>query len=538
MDEVTNPPGSNGHEPGADQAELRALSAELRALETNITLSRMAFARAAGMTFEDKRDMYHVLGYKDLITVSDYRSRYQRGGVAGRIVDALPNATWRGSMELIEDEDLEDYTVFEQAWHDLDQRLQIQAKFLRVDKLAGLSTYAVLLIGAPGNFEEPLPRGNPNQIVYLTPFAGGGGPATTNNLQVNQTVANGADASIFEYDVNPKSKRFGLPISYQLKRVDIGSALARPVHWSRIIHVAEGLLDDEVFGQPQLERVWNLIDDLEKVTGGGAEAFWLRANAGMQIDVDKDLTLTSGEYATVIEKLRADVDNYKHQLTRVMQTRGVKIEQLGSDVANFSNPADAILTQISGAKSIPKRILTGSEMGELASSQDRDNWADQISGRQTQYAGPYIVRQLADRLIQFGYLPTPKGGPDKYDVRWPHIQTLTEDEKASGAQKWAATNQTQGEAVFTEAEIRDKWYGMAALTEQQRNEILERKAEAVKAQQEAIAAVQPPKEDDEEKFPRAAEDKELLRVLTAAIEADNVEVVSEIVGLTMKGKDE
>ena len=94
-------------------------------------------------------------------------------------------------------------------------------------------------------------------------------------------------------------------------------------------------------------------------------------------------------------------------------------------MANFSNPADAILTQIAGSKAIPKRILTGSEMGELASSQDRDNWKDQINGRQTGYAGPYIVRPLVDRLIKYGYLPTPKKGPREYEVRCPQIQVLT-----------------------------------------------------------------------------------------------------------------
>jgi len=527
----------------SEQAEFRALQAELKLLDTNVTLARMAFARSAGLTFNNARDMYGVLGYKDLITVSDYRSRYQRGGVAGRIVDVFPNATWRGSMELIEDADLEDYTTFEQAWADLDQRLQIQAKLLRVDKLAGLSTYAVLLIGAPGDLEQELPKGRPEQLLYLTPFAGGGGPQTTNNLQVNQTVADGADASIFEYDLDPKSKRFGMPKSYQLKRLDIGTALPRPVHWSRVVHVAEGLLDDEVFGQPVLERVWNLLDDLDKIAGGGSEAFWLRANQGMHIDVDKDMVLSGPEGEKTVADLKAQAEAYKHHLTRWLRTRGVSVETLGSDVANFANPQDAIITLIAGAKGIPKRILTGSEMGELASSQDRDNWKDQINGRQTGYAGPYIVRPLVDRLVAYGYLPTPKDGPDKYEVRWPQIQTLTEQEKVSGAQGWASVNQTYGEVVYTDAEIRDKWSGLMPLSDEQRAEIDERAAEKLKQQQEAMAAAKPDggaEDEDEEKnpFSRAASayepqpgDEELVRVLAEAIECGNADVVAQIVGL-------
>src|SRR5678815_446086 len=147
----------------------------------------------------------------------------------------------------------------------------------------------------------------------------------------------------------------------------------------------------------------------------------------------------------------------------------------------------AIITQIAGAKAIPKRILTGSEMGELASSQDRDNWKDQVQGRQTGYAGPYIVRPLVDRLVKYGYLPPPKEGPLAYEVRWPHIETLTEKEKVDGAKGWASVNQTNGEVVFTDAEIREKWADKAPLTDEQRQEMADRAAEKVKQQQEAMA---------------------------------------------------
>ena len=132
---------------------------------------------------------------------------------------------------------------------------------------------------------------------------------------------------------------------------------------------------------------------------------------------------------------------------------------LGSDVANFAQQADAIIKQIAGAKGMPMRVLTGSEAGELASSQDRDNWKDQVNGRQTSYAGPYIMRPLADRLIEFGFLPTPAEGAQAYQVRWPQTQVLTEEERHAGAKAWAETI-VGGAPVFSADEIRDKWYQM------------------------------------------------------------------------------
>lgn len=440
--------------------ENRSDAAEIRAA-ASILLERLQFLRQAGISFKGQRDLYEILGYDRNITNKQYRDRYARGGLAKRIVEAMPHATWRGGTELVEDENPDVSTAFEAAWKDLESRLQIWSTLRRADILAGLGRYAVILIGAPGVLSDELPKGKPESLLYLTPFSGGGGPG-----QGGSSGAIDADATIQTFDTDSQSPRFGLPQTYQMRRLDVFSASFQiPVHWSRVIHIAEGILDDEVYGQPTLENVWNLLDDLDKVTGGGAEAFWLRANQGMHLDVDPKIgNFSSADKAD----LKDQADEYQHNIRRMMRTRGVSIKALGSDVANFSNPADAILTQISGSKGIPKRILTGSEMGQLASSQDRDNWKDQVNGRQTAYAGPYIIRPLVDRLIKYGYLPQPKA----YVVQWPHMQTLTEEEKAQGAAKWASVNSTNGSVVFTESEIRDHWYTMEPLTDEDEAESL------------------------------------------------------------------
>jgi len=427
----------------------------------SVIIDRLQYLRQAGITFDGKRDLYEVLGYDRILTNKQYRDRYLRGGIAKRIVEALPKATWRGSPEVIEDMDPKVDTAFEQAFDALATRLKIWEVLRRADILAGLSNYSVILIGAADAYESELPKGNgnPDGILFMTPFSGGGGPGVN---QGNTSGANYVDATIQEFESDTSSTRFGLPKSYQLRRLDITSPeLQKPVHWSRIIHIAEGCLDNDVYGIPTLENVWNLLDDLDKVTGGGAEAFWLRANQGLHLMVDKDAALTPDEKTN----LAAQAEEYQHQMRRILQTRKVDVQSLGSDTANFANPADAILTQIAGSKGIPKRILTGSEMGELASSQDRDNWKDQINGRQTGYAEQYIIRPLVDRLLQYNYLPAPA---QPYEVRWAHIETLTEDEKATGATKWADVNAKQGTTVFTDDEIRDKWYGMEPLTPEQK----------------------------------------------------------------------
>ena len=528
MAEETKTNGSEALAGYSDLEEARALERQFKALEADILLARSTFFRQAGITFNGARDEYAVLGYDRLITNGQYRAEYLRGGLAGRVVDVMPDACWRGDppMELIEDEDPDVDTPFEKAWQDFDTKMQACSKLHRLDKLSRLSQFACLLLGAKGELETELPRADKRGLLYLMPFSGGGGPDNGTNQFNNRIAYDFGDCSIFEYDTDPQSERFGLPKSYQLKRTTIASpAFGRPVHWSRIIHAAEGVLDDDVYGLPALERIWNLLIDLRKVTGGGAEAFWLRANQGLHLDIDKDMGLADAK--DTVASLKEQAEAYKHQLTRFLRTRGVTVETLGSDVANFSNPADTIITQIAGAKAIPKRILTGSEMGELASSQDRDNWRDQVIGRQQQHCAPNLARNLADRLITYGYLPEPQKGPLAYQVSWKHSQVMTEAELVAGAQGWADVNQKMGLPVFTADEVREKWAGKPPLTDDQKKQMIADKEAATPAPPPPAPGAEPAVPQDA----RAAEDAEMVRVLAAAIDAGNTEVVERIIGL-------
>jgi len=87
---------------------------------------------------------------------------------------------------------------------------------------------------------------------------------------------------------------------------------------------------------------------------------------------------------------------------------------------------------------IPKRFLTGSEMGELASSQDRDNWMDYVEERRSWFAEPIVLGPFLDRLIQYGALPTPE---NEYRIDWPDLRTPSEQDKAQvGSTRAGALN--------------------------------------------------------------------------------------------------
>jgi len=411
---------------------------------TGALLGRGEFAQRYGLTFQTptgayRRDAADALGYKPSLTLDDYWLRYRRGGIAKRIVESYPKATWAGEMWLQEIEDAEIETDFERASRLLFSRLHLSAKLRRADILAGLGEYAVLLIGAPGALSAPLRLvGSPDQIAYLQPIS-------QRRARIKELVS------------DPKNPRFG-----QVDLYEISFAKDRPadlVHWSRVIHIADGLLENEVFGTPRLEAVWNHLDDLTKVVGGGSEAAWNRMDPGMQIDVDPEIEFDEEEEEDLDEQL----DKYRHGLDRNLRTRGTKINMLAANVFAFGSNATSILEQISGTTAIPLRILLGTERGQLASTQDRDNWSDRVTERRG-VEGTAILTQLADRLIACGALPAPK---ETYKPVWSEIEELNSQAKAAVAmslsQANAASFNVEQKPILTVDEIRAQVFNLEPL---------------------------------------------------------------------------
>lgn len=425
MASATRATAGNGKHPKPHtQAELRAAASEL--------LTRLQFAANAGLTtFGGLRDTYTTLGYEKKLEPKHYRARYERGGIAERIIEALPKATWRGGGQLIEDEDPDVLTPFEESWQDIVDRLYAWPTFLRADILAGLGRYSVVLIGAPGELSTELPKGQgkPDKLLYLQPYA-----------EDCAAIDDG------DREKDTASPRYGLPNLYKLKLAVVSGTRDTKVHWTRILHVVEGQLETELFGKPRLRAVWNYLDDLEKVHGAGAEAFWLRANPGLQLDLDPELQWD----ATAEADLEDEVEQYQHGIRRLIRTRGAKLNQLAMSVASIASNVDSLLMLISATTGIPHRILTGSERGELASSQDKNNWDQRVQDRRDSFAAPAVVRPLVDRLVDYNYLPK----PTEYRVEWPQIDNLEDTERATIALHMADVNQKAGMTVYIEDEIR------------------------------------------------------------------------------------
>jgi len=198
---------------------------------------------------------------------------------------------------------------------------------------------------------------------------------------------------------------------------------AKNVHWSRVIHVAEDLLESNVEGMPKLQAVLNRLIDLDKIAGGSAEMFWRGAFPGLGFQAHEGYTIQG----QALIDLQREIEEYMHGLKRYLRLSGIDVKQFRPQVADPSNHVAVQIDLIAAALGIPKRILLGSERGELASTQDEKAFMELIDARRRDHCEATILRPLIDRLILVKVLPQPKDG---YGVEWPELLTLSDKEIA------------------------------------------------------------------------------------------------------------
>jgi len=365
-------------------------------------IARMNLSSKFGEQYGGDRKLYEALGYKTELVFSDYYAQYKRQDIAKAIIDRPVNAMWRGELSIIES-DSKDKTAIEKAYDKLEKELKLKSRFMRADKLAGIGEYGILLLGLSdtnnkAQFAKPV-TGTNNKLLYVKPFSQAGAEITT---KVTDT----------------KSERYGLPLYYTIK-IDVDTEVK--VHYSRVIHIIDDVLESETLGSPRLEVVYNRLQDLEKIVGGDAEMFWRGARPGYTGKVDADHEMTT----TMSADLQNQIAEYENNLSRFLVNDGVDIKALTQAIADPANHVDIQLQMISAVTNIPKRILTGSERGELSSTQDKTEWNIFVQGRREEFAEPRIIRPFIDACMKYGVLPV----IEEYSIEWNDLFALSDKEK-------------------------------------------------------------------------------------------------------------
>lgn len=493
---------SNGSNGSHVHSSVSASGGSVGSLSTSELLSHPAFVRAASVLLQrtqfaalagfdqhnGNREIFKVLGYPSHISFRDYRERFKRGGIARRIVKALPSMMGWSDFQIVErsvDEGSKRKTKFEKAWISLNDRLSIGSIFKRADILAGIGEYSCIYLGvkergAKGkNLKEKISSLNGvDSVVYLRPLD-----------QESCEIVEWVDKL---EDVN--DPRYGLPKTYRVRingserRSIVSGQVARSntvdVHWSRIIHVTHEPLDNELFSEPVLQAVWNYLIDLDKLAGGGSEAVWKEAVQRVLFDLDQNIGPDQIDKDTK-DKLRNDLEDMMHNLKQYVFTRGVTPRPVGgSDRIKFGENVKTIISLIAATLDLPQRRIMGSESAYASADQDKNTEEETIQSRQKEF-GTFLVRQFVDRLIEYGALPK----PSKYEVVW-----ATEGKKkfkflAGIVRDFAQANQAQknatGQTITTPDEIRDMVLDMEPL-EAEEEEVKEIETEEEKIVEEVV----------------------------------------------------
>jgi hypothetical protein len=374
-------------------------------------VSRKRLSGLAGQQMGGARDLYEVMGYPRQIVAEMYAEIYLRQDIAGRIVDAFPDTTWREAPGVVGSD------AFTAAWTALDDRFSVWRTLHRLDRLTGMGHYGVLLFGLDGGEPMHTPaEGNSYNLLYMQPHS-------------ERT------AQVTAWEDNPQSPRYGMPKMYDITTgvnwTGSGAGQRRlNVHHSRVLHVAERQLEDVSIGTPRLERVWNRLMDLDKLMGGSAEMYWQNVAMMMAFMADAETEIDPAS----AKDMKAQLEEMQNGLRRFLQLQGVTAQNLAPGLQG-SDPGQHIDKQldiIAGSLGMPKRVLIGSERGELSSAQDENNWSARITERREQFAGPTVVDGFIAKCQRFGILP------DGYQaLEWPESDTLGEETRADIALKKA-----------------------------------------------------------------------------------------------------
>jgi hypothetical protein len=387
------------------------------AIQTNTTIagdvaSRLKLASGLGLQYGGKRDVYEALGYpKDSeLNFAKYWFRYDRQDIAKAVIDKPVNKTWNGPISVSEPDQEEEETQLQKKFKEWEKRLKLTSKLSRLDKLTRVGYYGVLLLGfndvqKDEDFMRPVQKSGNLKLLYVKPF-------------------DSYSASIHTYTNDPSNPRFGMPELYniELHHPSSNATTQIQVHYSRVIHVVEDAVTSEIYGTPVLKAVYNRLMDLEKLVGGDAEMFWRGARPGYAANVNDEYSMDNETY----EDVKGQIAEFNHDLRRILTLKGIDLQSLAQQIADPSGHIDAQLTMVSVVTEIPKRILMGSERGELSSKQDKDEWAAFIKGRRENHAEPNILRPFIDRMIELGLVDA---DPD-YMVEWEDLFAPSEKEKA------------------------------------------------------------------------------------------------------------
>lgn len=365
----------------------------------------------------------------------DYQDRADRQDPAFTLTYRPVSTTWRYDPRIHDDGSDEDAdpTDFEQDIQSIFDTLPhgsgLPAYWEWADRKQRPCNYGLLLLGLDDGRElaEPVDEAaldNVEDLQYCNTFS-----------QADVTSWRTAG----EYDRSAPIRdgvvRPDKPVLYEL-RFDRPTADgdvttdSKLVHYSRIIHIVEEPTSSEYIGRSCLERHINRLFDYEKVMGSSAEAHYASVDRKFIVNADDDSAVPTNDLTDHMEQYDKQLREMLNDMRTAMFTQNSDVDVIGGSAIDPTGMVDKLYESFAGPSGMPQRIMTGSERGDLASTQDRYNYLEGIGERQGQFVNDAIVRPSIARLIRFGVVSDPLHPDNEFTITWPELFSLTELERA------------------------------------------------------------------------------------------------------------
>jgi hypothetical protein len=436
-----------------------------------------------------KRDIEAECGHPVYIDPADYWKKFDRGDVAYRAVSIYPDECFKDRPLIYETDDAEETTDFERELDAVEDEVHLLSIIQRADILSGVGRFGVILLGLSDGlgFDKPVAGFENGMPDFPEPSkapapnaqgAEGADPAKqlTQPSPLRLLYLRTFDESmvvIKDLERDPKNARFGQPKMYTITFMDdaenpnsgqvkvitpppppsgiqttpgqmTSTKTTLDVHWSRVIHLVDNRLRDEIFGTPRLKKIFDRILDLHKIAGSAAEMFWKNAKGGLALE---QIPSTMGEPVTIDkEGMKDEMEQFYEGLKPYLALEGMTAKQLSPAVADPGPNGEFQIRLIAMAIGCPMRVFMGSEQAQLASGQDTKQWNERLQKRREEYLTPFVLRPVIDRLILMKVLPFPKGDQQNapkalpgrpqrpsYTIFWNDLNTPTQTERAQFA---------------------------------------------------------------------------------------------------------
>jgi hypothetical protein len=415
----------------------RAMNQKQFAMVRNemLTITREALNRM----LTTQTDVDTACKYLLNITIQDYRTMFDRLGLARRAVEIWPDECWQMSPNVYEHKDPK-LTDFEKAWNDLQTEFAMCSLLHRADVLSGIGAFGIVLLGINDGKQLHEP------VAGVSEVTGKIEPNKDRELLYLRTF----DESVLTIDAledNVANPRYGKPRIYSIQYQEPGGKVSKitttKVHWSRVIHIADNRESSETYGTSRLQSIYNNLSDIKKVSGGSAEMFWKGGFPGYLFELSPEAIQLGAELD--VDSIKEQLKLYFDGLQRYLGLQGgVTGKSLSPQVADPVGHVDIQLKLIALSLGVPYRLLLGTEEAKLASVQDKRTWNSRVARRQINYLTPMVVRPFVDRLVGLGVLPT----PEQYVVDWPDLNATTDDDIAK-----VALNRTDAFAKYVQGDV-------------------------------------------------------------------------------------